>query len=74
MKTIKKTFEFIISFVLSFGFWFLIGWFISCEFYLFNWPIYGKISFLVVSFMLWIKILDEFGWDFQSSKEINQNN
>jgi len=67
MKTVSKTFQFIIAFILSFGFWFLLGWFISSEIYLFAWPSYGKIFYLFFSFILWIKILDEFGWDFKTS-------
>lgn len=73
LMTIIKTFQFLISFILGFGFWFLLGWFISSEIYLFAWPMYGKITYLFLSFILWIKVLDEFGWDFKSSDNTNQN-
>jgi hypothetical protein len=47
MESIKIIFILIISVILGFGFWYLIGWFLSNEPNLFLWPWYSKVLYLM---------------------------
>jgi hypothetical protein len=47
MESIKIIFILIISVILGFGFWYLIGWFLSNEPNLFLWPWYAKVLYLM---------------------------
>jgi len=45
--------------VIGFGFWYLIGWFISSESDLLLWPWYGKLFYLLFSYQSTNGAVDE---------------
>lgn len=56
MKTLLKI---IISFILSFGLWYLIGVFLANNWDIMEWSIIGKIFYLFFSLTAWFAFLDE---------------
>lgn len=74
MDTFKKITELTIAFIISFGVYYLIGWFISNEPNLFIWSIFGKIVYLILSGLMTFRILNVFGWEYkQNNTEENEN-
>jgi|694.fasta_scaffold141443_5 hypothetical protein len=74
MITLKKIIELIFAFLISFGFYYLIGWFISNEHNLFIWSIFGKIVYLILSGLMTFRFLKEFGWEHkENNTQENEN-
>jgi hypothetical protein len=74
MIILKKITELILTFLISFGFYYLIGWFISNEPNLFIWSIFGKIVYLILSGLMILKVLKEFGWEHkENNTQENEN-
>ena len=63
MTTLKKFIELTLAFVISCGFYYLLGWFISNEPNLFIWTTLGKIVYLILSGLMAFRFLNEFGWE-----------
>lgn len=64
----------ILAFVIAFGFYYLVGWFISNEPNLFYWTFWGKIAYLVLSGLMIIRLLDSFGWEYkENNTQENEN-
>jgi hypothetical protein len=51
MYGIRVVFAIIFASIISFGLWYLVGWFISNESNIFIWPFYGKIIYLFFAFI-----------------------
>jgi hypothetical protein len=41
----------LISLILGFSIWYFLGWFISNEPNMFLWPLYGKITYIFLSYV-----------------------
>jgi hypothetical protein len=59
MVLLKTVFVYLLSMVIGFGFWYLIGWFISSESDLLLWPWYGKLFYLLFSYQSTNGVVDE---------------
>jgi hypothetical protein len=59
MVLLKTVFVYLLSMVIGFGFWYLIGWFISSESDLLLWPGYGKLFYLLFSYQSTNGVVDE---------------
>jgi len=59
MTLLKTVLVFLLSMVIGFGFWYLIGWFISSESDLLLWPWYGKLFYLLFSYQSTNGAVDE---------------
>lgn len=55
----KELLKILISFILSFGFWYLIGAFLANSWDIMEWSIVGKIFYLIFSLSAWSAFLDE---------------
>ena len=74
MTTLKKVIQLILAFVISLGFYYLAGWFISNEPNLFIWTIFGKIVYLILSGLMVVRLLSEFGWEYkENNTQENEN-
>jgi len=74
MTTLKKVIQLILAFVISFGFYYLAGWFISNEPNLFIWSMVGKVVYLILSGLMIVRLLNEFGWEYKQDKSDNNEN
>ena len=72
MTALTRTIHLILAFVISFGFYYLVGWFISTEPNLFYWTLTGKIIYLIFSGLMIVRLLEFFGWEYK--KNNNQEN
>jgi hypothetical protein len=68
MVSLSQVINLILAFVISFGFYYLIGWFISNEQNLFFWTIFGKIVYLILSGLMMIRLLDFFDKQYKQKK------
>jgi hypothetical protein len=50
-KNNMKIIIILISLILGFSIWYLLGWFVSNEPDMFQWPLYGKITYIVLSYI-----------------------
>jgi hypothetical protein len=74
MTVLKKSTQLILAFAMAFGFYYLVGWFISNEPNLFVWTTLGKVAYLLLSGLMIVRLLNEFGWEYKSEKnEENEN-
>ena len=46
-----KIITILISLILGFSIWYLLGWFVSNESNMFLWPMYGKITYIFLSYV-----------------------
>jgi hypothetical protein len=60
MSLIKTIFIFLISFILGFGFWYLVLWFLTNEQNLFHWGMWTKGFYLIFSITSTSGALEEF--------------
>ncbi len=74
MTTLKKVIQLILAFVISLGFYYLAGWFISNEPNLFIWTLFGKVVYLILSGLMIVRLLNEFGWEYKQDKTDNNEN
>lgn len=44
-----KIITIIVSLILGFSIWYLLGWFVSNEYNMFLWPAYGKLIYIFLS-------------------------
>jgi hypothetical protein len=68
MVSLSQAINLILAFVISFGFYYLIGWFISNEQNLFFWTTFGKIVYLILSGLMMIRLLDFFDKQYKQKK------
>jgi len=68
MTTLRKISHLILAIVISFGFYYLVGWFISNEPNLFIWTTLGKVAYLLLSGLMVVRLLDTFGWEYKEEK------
>jgi len=74
MTTLKKVIQLILAFGISLGFYYLAGWFISNEPNLFIWSMVGKVVYLILSGLMIVRLLNEFGWEYKQDKSDNNEN
>lgn len=60
MSLIKTIFIFLTSFILGFGFWYLVLWFLTNEQNLFVWGVWAKGCYLIFSMTSTSGIMEEF--------------
>ncbi len=66
MTKLTKTFHLITAILVAFGFYYLVGWFISNEPNMFAWTFWGKVVYMVLSGLLVVRLLDGFfGWEYK---------
>jgi hypothetical protein len=68
MTALRKSLHLTLAIVLSFGFYYIAGWFISNEPNLFIWSTLGKVVYLILSGLMVIRLLETFGWEYNEEK------
>lgn len=56
---IKYAIGILLAFIITFGVWYLVGWFLSNEINPLLWPTYGKIIFLIFATTSFSGTVDE---------------
>lgn len=68
MIVLDKTLKIVAATVIAFGFWYLIFWFITSEMNPLHWGGLTKFFYLLLGFMMWSRLEDEFGGGTKSDK------